>query len=120
MLDTLIPWLERHSISIVSHGGEIRYVHPVGSSSILVPRDERRDGPVPFHGGALETFYSKYSAASIGDGHIMLGAPVAAGIPVSHGISFPASGRWRKRRAGWVFRMPEMLWSLCSLRPGCL
>jgi len=89
MIDTLLSWLHSHSTSVVRDGRETRFIHPTGSTSILVDRGECADETLPLESASLQDFYSKYCAASIGNGHIIIGTPIVGGFPVSHGYRVP-------------------------------
>ena len=89
MLESLLAWLHRHSTSVVREGAELRFTHPTGSTSILIVRDAWVDGVTPVKNDQLAFFYSEYWAASIGDGHIIIGTPVLGGMEISHGYRVP-------------------------------
>jgi hypothetical protein len=89
MLESLLTWLNSHSTSVVRDGAELRFHHHTGSTSILVVRDAWIDGILPAAHEDLSSFYADYWAGSIGDGHVVIGTPIAGGIDVSHGYRIP-------------------------------
>ena len=80
-------WLSAHSDRVQKTEREVVYTHFTGETSVLAlpPQDQRERLRVrsPF----LSTFYASFSAASLGNGHIVFASNVPGGVQGSHGYT---------------------------------
>jgi hypothetical protein len=82
-------WLIEHSVKQTRVENECRFEHFTGETSVLVVREEWKDGLITLTDGHLQSFYSNFYGASIGNGHIVIGTNILGGLRVSHGFRLP-------------------------------
>lgn len=99
MFELIANWLKAHSTSVERVGNEIRFVHSVTDSSLLIVKDQWVDGLIPVRSELLGSFFDEGLAASIGNGHIVIGSAVEGGIDVSHGYRIPDLNQMRLQAA---------------------
>lgn len=85
MFELIANWLKARSTSVERVGNELRFVHSVTETSLLVIKDQWVEGLIPVRSDLLRSFFDEGLAASIGNGHIVIGSVIEGGIEVSHG-----------------------------------
>jgi len=116
----LKDWLTKHSTDIQKVGGELRFTHFSGHTSILLPRVEWCDNLLSPQCAALRGFYDQYFGGRIGDSQIVIASNLEGGIEISHGFRIPDLKEMKSRamelgmpaksdqeifmvEAGWMF-----------------
>src|SRR5437879_3463296 len=99
MFECIVNWLRSHSISVERVGSELQFKHSESHSSLLVLKDNWLDDQIPVTSDLLCGFFDRCSAASIGNGHIIIGSTVRGGVDVSHGYKIPDLNEMRRQAA---------------------
>jgi hypothetical protein len=99
MFELIANWLKARSTSIERVGNELRFVHSATVTSLLVIKDQWVEGLIPTRSDLLCSFYDEGLAASIGNGHILIGSAIEGGIEVSHGYRIPDLNQMRLQAA---------------------
>jgi len=68
---------------------ELRFKHTESRSSVVVLKDKWLDGLIPVHSPLLQNLFSGCLAASIDNGHVIIGSIVEGGTTLSHGYKVP-------------------------------
>lgn len=89
MFESLINWLNSHSTSVKQVGNELLFKHTESRSSVVVLKNEWLDGLIPVHSPLLQNLFNGCLAASIDNGHVIIGSIVEGGITLSHGYRIP-------------------------------
>ena len=99
MFNIIQTWLQKHSLSTERYGDELRFKHSDTRSSILVMGDKLPNRIAEPRSPILSAFYSQCAGASIGNGHIIIGALVRDGLNLSHGYRLPDVNEMRQTAA---------------------
>lgn len=99
MFELIANWLKARSTSVERVGNELRFVHSVTETSLLVIKDQWVEGLIPVRSDLLRSFFDEGLAASIGNGHIVIGSVIEGGIEVSHGYRIPDLNQMRQQSA---------------------
>jgi hypothetical protein len=95
MFELIANWLKAHSSSVERVGNELRFVHSATESSLLIVKDQWVDGLIPVQSELLCGFFDEGVAASIGNGHVVIGSTIMGGVEVSHGYRIPDLNQMR-------------------------
>jgi hypothetical protein len=82
-------WLEAHSSKVERVGAELVFTHGYKSTSILLPRDEWKEGVLPMRAEPLASFYDEYFGASIDNSQLIFATNIEGGVYVSHKFTIP-------------------------------
>jgi hypothetical protein len=99
MFELIANWLKAHSSSVERVGNELRFVHSETETSLLVLKDHWVDRLIPVQSELLCGFFDEALAASIGNGHIVIGSTIMGGVEVSHGYRVPDLSQMRLQAA---------------------
>jgi hypothetical protein len=86
-IDNLVSWLVQHSERVDETETETVYTHFTGETSVLVRASAISRNLIPVQNAFLSSFYNRFHAASIGDGHVVIAANIIGGVSVSHGYT---------------------------------
>jgi hypothetical protein len=82
----LVAWLRAHSTGVERIGAELVFTHISGETSVLLPRDNRRNSLLAVRAEPLASFYEDYFGASVGNSQLTFATNVVGGLEVSHGF----------------------------------
>ena len=82
-------WLRTRSTKVERVGAEIIFTHVNNETSLLLPREEWRDGLLAVDIEPLASFYGDYFGASLGNSQLTFATNIAGGVDVSHGFRLP-------------------------------
>jgi len=106
MFECITEWLRSHSVSVARVGNELQFKHSESHSSLLILKDDRLDNLIPVESDLLRGLFAGCMAASIGNGHLIIGSTAKGGIMTSHGYRIPDLNEMRLQAADIGMKNP--------------